>query len=79
MGVPTVAEIVKQNGGHLSVASQPGHGTIFKKTFPRAEETAPSIYLSEQRRNSRPGTETILHTSPRLLPCIMLAMRLPVR
>lgn len=29
----------------MSVASQPGHGTIFKKTFPRAEGTAPSVFI----------------------------------
>ena len=60
LGLATVQEIIEQNGGSIAVSSQPGRGTTFKITFPRAEETAHSIYLSGQRSTSRPGTETIL-------------------
>jgi signal transduction histidine kinase/ActR/RegA family two-component response regulator len=60
LGLAMVQDIVTQNGGRIDVNTQPGRGTTFRITFPRAEDAAHSIYLSEQRRLACPGTETIL-------------------
>ena len=60
LGLSTSYGIVKQSGGHMSVYSEPGHGTIFKIYLPRVKEVA----APEARRLDPPGiphgTETIL-------------------
>lgn len=62
LGLATVFGIVKQSGGHIWLASEPGDGTTFRVYFPRsmdggevdgAEEEAP-------REVSVQGTETLL-------------------
>jgi hypothetical protein len=57
LGLSIVYGIVKQNGGDISVYSQPGAGTIFEIFLPRSKDMEP-------REPTRPpgprGTETIL-------------------
>ncbi len=57
LGLAIVYGIVKQHGGHVSVYSQPGSGTIFEIYFPPVKDV-PDI---EPKRGRGPrGTETIL-------------------
>lgn len=60
LGLSTVQTIVKQGGGGIRVESEPGQGTTFKLSFPRALPTAsaspePAVVVPCPR-----GSETIL-------------------
>jgi PAS domain S-box-containing protein len=60
LGLASAYGIARQAGGHISVYSEPGHGTMFRVYVPR---TFAEGGTSEQRRASTPaarGTETIL-------------------
>ncbi|MGP8091165.1 MAG: PAS domain S-box protein [Syntrophobacteraceae bacterium] len=60
LGLATVFGIVKQNGGFIYVASEPGEGTTFKIYLPRFEGETAQV-LSEEISGKRPtGTETVL-------------------
>jgi PAS domain S-box-containing protein len=59
LGLATVYGIVKQNGGFISVYSEPGVGTTFKICFPRVREEAERGF--ETAAGSPPsGSETVL-------------------
>jgi two-component system cell cycle sensor histidine kinase/response regulator CckA len=60
LGLSTVYGIVKQGGGHISVDSELGSGTMFRMYFPQvAGEFAPTVVAPRGRPPSG-GTETIL-------------------
>lgn len=61
LGLSTVYGIVRQNGGFISVASTPGHGSAFDIYWPRhAGHAAGEPDSLDPAPSSRRGTETIL-------------------
>jgi len=60
LGLSIVYGIIRQNGGHSEVESEPGKGSTFKIFFPQVEESAKS-YEPDSAIISMPrGNETIL-------------------
>ncbi|TBR21671.1 response regulator [bacterium] len=60
LGLATVHDIVKQNGGSIFVYSEPGKGTTFKIYFPRVEDPVEGSLRPATRAGSLRGTETVL-------------------
>jgi PAS domain S-box-containing protein len=59
LGLASVYGIVKQSGGLIDVASEPGRGTGFTLSFPRHEGSAP-VGVPADLRAPAGGTETVL-------------------
>ncbi len=60
LGLSMVYGFIKQSGGHVNIASEPGHGTTVRLFLPRRE--APAV-VPEPERRERPaqrGSETVL-------------------
>jgi PAS domain S-box-containing protein len=59
LGLAMVYGIVKQSGGHVSVSSEPGHGTTLAIYFPRVEPIA-AVMATPAAPGVLDGNETIL-------------------
>ncbi len=60
LGLAVVFGIVRQSGGHIAVASEPGRGTTFTLRFPRTTVASKPRAAAEPARPAHRGTETIL-------------------
>jgi PAS domain S-box-containing protein len=60
LGLSTVYGIVQQCGGHVSVYSEVGQGTMFKVYFPRIKEPVQPVIQASAESVPAAGTETIL-------------------
>ena len=60
LGLSVVYGIVKQNGGHIWVYSEPGQGTTFKVYLPRISQAAEPESLPLMPDSQHCGAETIL-------------------
>jgi len=70
LGLSTTYGIVKQSGGHVTVASVRGRGTTFRVYLPKlaAENSSSAVVLSEPAVHERePIHEPALHTSGTIL------------
>lgn len=60
MGLPTVYGIVKQSGGHMTIQSTMGEGTVFTIYLPRSTEAESNQTPPPDDAESPRGNETIL-------------------
>jgi two-component system, cell cycle sensor histidine kinase and response regulator CckA len=60
LGLSTVYGIVKQSNGHITLASEPGIGTVFTIYLPRATAAGPTDEPHPRGRSLTRGSETVL-------------------
>jgi CheY-like chemotaxis protein len=60
LGLSTCYGIIKQSGGHISVYSEVGRGTVFKIYLPQAQEQRATSVARPISSGSPRGTESIL-------------------
>jgi two-component system, cell cycle sensor histidine kinase and response regulator CckA len=60
LGLSTVYGIIKQSGGHVSVVSEPGHGSTFEVYLPHIDTSASGPVLGPSMSRFPRGSETIL-------------------
>jgi two-component system cell cycle sensor histidine kinase/response regulator CckA len=60
LGLATCHGIVKQNGGHIGLVSEPGEGTTFEIYLPRAKAEGSVSKTPPRREAAHRGDETIL-------------------
>jgi PAS domain S-box-containing protein len=73
LGLPMVYGIVKQNGGYIDVASQPGQGTAVHLYFPRQTGAADALPPTEPRPPAAAGRPTVLLVEDELSVLAMTA------
>ena len=75
MGLATVYGIVKQSGGHISLYSEPAHGTVFKVYFPaRAGKNQVNQLPVAARRPSKGETVLVVEDEIDLRKMIVRAL-----
>jgi two-component system, cell cycle sensor histidine kinase and response regulator CckA len=60
LGLAIVYGIVMQHDGHITVCSEPGHGTTFRIYLPLTVSPANEIIMDSKQKQPARGTETIL-------------------
>jgi len=60
LGLSTTYGIVKQSGGHLTVASVPGRGSTFRIYLPKLSDSGGIIQEASQAQSNRPRRQTVL-------------------
>jgi PAS domain S-box-containing protein len=60
LGLATAYGIVRQNGGHIFVSSEPGQGSAFRIYFPRVAVRSSEDRPAPQQAEVLHGTETVL-------------------
>jgi two-component system, cell cycle sensor histidine kinase and response regulator CckA len=64
LGLATTYGIVRQAGGHISLSSEPGHGSTFKLYFPRVEAAVEDLSVAPVTPPIGVGTVLVVEDEP---------------